>query len=866
MNPNDFSQYLLLGEHYYCDGNFNFAERMLKQALLINPNHAKANELLAYIYLHHGEKDGALTHLQIATKQIDCSTQAFYQLGSLQLSLHIHHEAITSLKNAIHRGGLFFEAAHDLATAYASTGDLEQALFYYQKCLDLNSHSFELQFNIGRLYDYLNRPQEALNHYQKAIELKPDFAEAWSTRGCALHDLGLYEDALKHFEHALKINPNDYLIWFNKALTLSALKEFKDALLHFEEATRLNSNAYQAWSNKGLTLIELKHFEESLVCFDRALALEPDFAQSWSNKGHALYQLKRHDEALQCIDKAIELEPDFAEAWSNKGLVQHDLRQFNDAIISHSKSLEYKPHHSKTWLNFGLTLNEKKRHEEALHCFDKAIELEPDLAEAWSNKGIVLYELKRFEDAIKYLQKALQLDESISWLAGDLIHIQMRCAIWINLKEKIQTITNQALSEQRSVQPFTMLSLTDAPELQKRSAKIYCDDRYPTNSSLGDIALVTRKNKIRLGYFSPDFKGHAVSFLCSELFKLHDRNQFEVIAFSFRSISQSDEITEQLKKSFDQFIDVENMSDLDVAKLSRTMGIDIAVDLAGHTQYARTGIFSYRAAPIQVNWLGYAGTIGADYIDYLVADPIVIPPSNQELFFEKIVYLPHSYLVDDPNRLPTKRNFNRDEFDLPEDAFVFCCLNNDYKFNEAVLDVWSEILHKAPQSVLWLSENNVFFQKNIKSEFTRRQIDGSRIIFAKRMESMGDHLARYQLADLFLDTFPYNAHSTAIDSLKAGVPILTRIGQSFPSRVAASLLNAIELPELITTSIEGYVGLALELALNPSKTSAIKQKLNEKIHSAPLFNTPLFTQNLEKAYLQMFNRYHSGKEPIHFSV
>ena len=293
---------------------------------------------------------------------------------------------------------------------------------------------------------------------------------------------------------------------------------------------------------------------------------------------------------------------------------------------------------------------------------------------------------------------------------------------------------------------------------------------------------------------------------------------------------------------------------------------DVAGWVSGHTQHARTGIFSYRAAPIQVNWLGYPGTSGADYIDYIVADKTIIPEQHQQFYTEKVVSLPDTYMVDDSKRIASSRLFSKQECGLPENTFVFCCFNNDYKFNEKVLDSWSRILLAVENSVLWISENNKYFKSNIATEFERRGVNPSKVIFAKKVELMADHLARYSLADLFLDTHPYNAHTTAVDSLKAGVPVLTLIGQSFAGRVAASLLRALGLPELITNTEEEYEALAIELAKNPEKIAAIKHKLANSLLTAPLFNTPLFTKHLESAYVKMHERYRAALPPEHIYI
>ena len=442
----------------------------------------------------------------------------------------------------------------------------------------------------------------------------------------------------------------------------------------------------------------------------------------------------------------------------------------------------------------------------------------------------------------------------------------MKICDWIGLTEFLERISKKVMANERVAQAFSLFALSDDALLHKKCSETNAQAKYPSNTSLGPILKLPKKEKIRIAYFSPDFRNHPVSFLTSELFETHDRSRFEVFAFSLKKEPASDEMNIRLRKGFDKFIDVDNMSDPDIAQLARELEIDIAVDLAGPTQYSRTKIFSYRVAPIQVNWLGYPGTIGTNFIDYIIADKIIIPESHQNFYAEKIVYLPNTYMVDDSKRIASTRVFTREECGLTKNAFVFCCFNNDYKFNPQVLDGWSRILLTAKNSVIWISENNKYFKANLLTEFEGRGIDSNRIIFAPRVQLMSDHLARFTLADLFLDTHPYNAHTTTVDALKAGVPVLTLKGQSFPSRVAASLLNAIDLTELITNTQEEYEALAIELALSPKKLADIKLRLASNRLTTPLFDTPLFTKNLETAYIKMVERYQADLEPEHISI
>ena len=420
------------------------------------------------------------------------------------------------------------------------------------------------------------------------------------------------------------------------------------------------------------------------------------------------------------------------------------------------------------------------------------------------------------------------------------------------------------MTKERVASPFVLLSLFDDAALHKKSSEIYLKSKHQFNPVLGPILKLSANQKIRIGYFSADFHNHATGYLMAELFELHDKNQFELVGFSFGPMV-NDEMRQRLEKSFDQFIEVDNKSDMEIAQLSRGLNIDIAIDLKGFTQDSRTGIFANRAAPIQVNYLGYPGTMGANYVDYIIADKTIIPIESQSCYSEKVVYLPNSYQVNDRKRLISEKQFTRQELGLSENDFVFCCFNNNYKILPATFDGWMRILKSVDGSVLWLFKDNPWAAENLKKEAQKQGIDGQRLVFAERMP-LPDHLARHRQADLFLDTLPYNAHTTTSDALWTGLPVLTLIGQSFASRVAASLLNALGLPELITNTQEEYEILAIELAKNPRQLAEIKLKLANNRFTAPLFDTPLFTKNLEAGYIKMYEIYQNNLQPEHILI
>ena len=462
-------------------------------------------------------------------------------------------------------------------------------------------------------------------------------------------------------------------------------------------------------------------------------------------------------------------------------------------------------------------------------------------------------------NAFSCYQKALALGCKANFLQGITLHLKNIIGDWSTNQQDIESLSNNIDLDKKVAPPMSFLSLGDSPKHQLKVAQIFTDSEYPEENVLGQISKYSNP-KIKIAYFSADFKDHPVAYLTTELFELHDRNRFEVYAFSIRK-SESSPTKDRLIAAFDHFIEVDDKTDQAVAELARSLKIDIAIDLGGHTQHARTTIFAHRAAPIQVNYLGFAGTMGASYMDYIVADKVVIPQEFQEFYREKKVYLPNSYMVDDSTRVPSNKALSRADFGLPENKVVFCCFNNSYKFNPPRIASFAKILTNVPNSAMWITENNASFKQNLLTELNKLGIDEHRIIFATKIDAMADHLARYRLADLFLDTSPYNAHTTALDSLKAGVPIITMAGKSFASRVGASLLSAIGLPELITYSEEEFIQLACTLGKDAQALKAVKSKLATNCLTMPLFNSQLYCKHLEAAYQEMYQRYINNLSP-----
>ena len=723
----------------------------------------------------------------------------------------------------------YFDAIHLLAVVSASQGKYEESITYYKRALELNKKDPSVLNNLGSSLNALGKNSEALLAFKGSLKIDPAIPEFWYNVGNTLCDLERYEEAVIYYERSLEINP-EY---------------------------------YQALNNFGLALFKLNRHSESLTYFDRAYLLNEYFLDCLINKGEALKELKRYEESLACNQRVLTMNPEYVEAWSNQGLVLNELKRYDEAMAHYDKALSLKPDYHEAWSNKGVTLSELKRYDEAMAHYDKALSLKPDYHEAWSNKGVTLSELKRYDETMAHYDKALSLKPDIDWAFGDLRYTKMKICSWSGLAESLRDISKKVVANEKVAQPFPLLALNDDTLLHKKSSEIYIQSRYPFNPTLELIRKHAINEKIRIGYFSTDFKNHPVALLIAELFETHDRNRFEIYAFSLENAT--DEMRGRLVMAFDRFIDAESMSDVEIAQASRGLSIDIAVDLTGFTQNSRTGIFAHRAAPIQVNYLGYPGTMGADYLDYIIADKTLISPEVESCYSEKVIYLPNSYQVNDRKRIISDKQFTRQELGLSEHGFVFCCFNNNYKILPATFEGWMRILKAVEGSVLWLFQDNSWAVENLKKETEKQGIDSQRLFFAERMP-LAEHLARHRQADLFLDTFPYNAHTTASDALWTGLPVLTLMGRSFASRVAASLLNAVGLPELITSTQEEYEALAIELALNPHKLADIKLKLAKNRLTTPLFDTPLFTKNLESAYIKMYERYQDDLEPDHITI
>jgi len=700
---------------------------------------------------------------------------------------------------------------------YTQEARFSQAKPIFKYVLKIQPKNFDALHAMGFISGIENNHQEAVYYSLKALKIKPDDLEVNINCARALHEVGKHLDSINYYQKAIFLNPNNNELWLGCGKSFQSLKNYEEAIAHYDKALSLNPDFAPAWSNKGITLYELKLYEEAIAHFDKALSLDPNLAAVWSNKGNALYELRCYEEAISHFNKALSLKPDFALALSNKGNALNELRCYDEAIA----------------------------------LYDKALSVKPDYREAWSNKGNTLKFLKRHDESAKCYQKALELNIEDSYLQGQAHHQMMLGCDWTNYEKNINELFYLVREGRKGGEPFGFQGIASSEELLKKCAEIYANDKFPALRNFSESSQ-HKHHKIRIGYLGGEFRKHATAILMTRVWELHDKSKFEIFAFD-NGWNDGSNYRQRIDEAFTNVFDISKTSDLEVVRLIQENEIDILVNLNGFFGEFRQRVFSYKPSPIQVNYLGFPGTIGSKYIDYIIADKVVIPEESKTHYVEKVLYLPNSYQANDDQRKISDRQFSRAQLGLPDDAFVFACFNNNYKITPFVFDSWMRILSLVHGGFLWLLADNPIAKENLIKEAVSRGIDSSRLIFAERMP-IEEHLARHNFADLFLDTFPYNAHTTASDALWAGLPVLTLMGGTFPGRVAASLLSAVGLSELIANTQEEYEVMAITLAMNSKKLAEIKLKLAINRLSAPLFDTPLFTKNLEAAYVKMFEQ------------
>jgi protein O-GlcNAc transferase len=850
------------GVRHHRAGQLAEAEKSYRAALAHRSDHPDALHLLGVIALQVQRYDAAVELIGQAVRVSGDNPAFLASLGLALLHQGKFEGALPMLDRALALKPDYVEVLHNRGRVLQQLGRLDEALVSYRQAVAVSPGLAEAHNNSSAILREMGRFEEALAAFERASALKPDLATAWLSCGDLLFGLRQFEKALRSIDSALERDPGLAGAWLSRGNACAGLGRQADALAAFDRALNINPALVGAWVGRGNVLCECDRHDEALRCYDRALELDSRLASVWLGCGNAFAAERRYEDALAAYDMALGLDPGFSGAWLGRGNVLRELTRADDAIAAYDEALRIEPGLAQAHLGRGNVLSELRRGDAALSAYDKAIALRPDLAEAWLGRGHVLREAGRFVEALAAYDEASKLKPRLPGVQGARLKAKMQVCDWSNFDaERAQLLAS--LQSAQIVQPFDLLSLSLSARDQYQCAKLFSHRSWPQVSREARSRRPPARERIRLAYISADFRQHPMAYLMADIFEHHDTSLFDVTAISIGPDDGS-ATRRRLEAAFERFVDARTLTDAEIAGLLEDLEVDIVVDLMGYTRGARTGVIARRPAPVQVNYLGFPGTTGSAHIDYIIADRVVIPGASRQFFAEKVACLPFTYYpggrAPRSDKTPARRDVG-----LPADAFVFSCFNNSFKILPDVFESWMRILKQVEGSVLWLLEDNALAAVNLRREATARGIAGERLIFAPRVQQ-ADHLARQPCADLFTDTLPYNAHTTALDALWEGVPVLTRIGETFAGRVAASLLTALDLPELIVETADDYERLAIELALYPERLSSLKRKIREKRAETSLFDTKRFTTHMESAYAMMVERHRAGLAPDHFVV
>lgn len=716
-------------------------------------------------------------------------------------------------------------AHYFLGLIAAGAGRYEEAVDALRASLATDPAQPAALNNLGVALRRLKRFAEAADAFAGAVALRPDYAEAHANRGNAWRDLGRPAEALASYDQALALRPD----------------------------------LAEAHNGRGNALVDLQRPADALAAFDRAIALRPDHAESHSNRARALLALGDAAAALAAAERSLAANPANPEALVNRGNALAALRRRADALASFDAALRLDPRHATALANRGGVLLEANRPEDALAAYDQALAIDRAFAEALEGRAIAATRARRLDDAAATYARLAELAPAYPYVAGSVLHARMLCADWTGIDALQDTIRAGLAAGARVAEPFGYQGIARSEADLKACAEVFARHEFPARAPLVTRSVPAADGRITIGYLCGEFREHATTILLCGVFERHRKDRFRLIAFDNGGADDSD-YRRRVEAAFDEIVDISRLGDREAAEAIRQRGVDVLVNLNGYYGEHRLGVFAWRPSPVQVNYLGFPGTLGAPYVDYIVADRVVLPEASRAHYTEQVAWLPHAYQANDDQREVDPQPVTRAEFGLPDDAFVFCCFNNAYKITPGTFASWMRILQQVPRGVLWLLRDAPAVEQRLRREADALGVAPARLVFAERLPP-ARHLARHRVADLFLDTLPYNAHTTASDALWAGLPVLTCMGTTFPGRVAASLLQALGLPELVAGDMARYEALAVELASGPERLAALRERLAQARRSSPLFDTARTTRALEDLYASMVGRNRQGLPP-----
>jgi protein O-GlcNAc transferase len=876
-------------------GQIQEAYRLYASVLKAQPNHAEANHNVAVLAVSLDKIQEALPFFKTALEANPSIDQFWQSYISALLSLDQvadAQEVLDQAKSKGAKGEVFDQLEQKLTVALQSLnkdekavtlvappseqlqlittlythGYLEQALSEAKQMLETFPTSVLLNNIAGASNAGLLQFDAAINNYKQVLRINPHHADAYYNMGIVQKGRGDLEAAIATYKKAIKIKPDYAEAYYNMGVAQQDQEDLDSALDSYKQAINIKPDYAQAYNNMGNVLNSKRDPEQAVDSFKQAIKHKPDYAQAYNNMGVVLHEEGDLAAAMDSYKQALKIKPNYADAYNNMGLSLNNSGDFEAALDSYKKAVKNNPDYADAYNNMGNTLHSKGDLEAAIQSYKQVLKIKPDHADAYNNMGNSLAGMHDSEAAIQSFVMALKYKPNHPFARAYKLHIQAYICDWVGLQEDQHLIPTLGIADEQasSFMMFGMMALEDAPERHRLRSEVYAKSTFK-QSPLPLAPKPSQKPKrLRIGYFSGDFQNHPVMYALIEVLEQHNRALFEVYAYSFGP-DTSDEIRQRVMRTVDVFNHVKDMDDQTIALLARQDKIDIAIDLTGYTKNGRTGIFAYRAAPVQIAMLGYPGTSGTTFIDYIMTDQTLLPTENQKLFSEKPIYMPYSQCSLEANIPLLDTTPTRLELGLPEEGFVFCAINSTYKITPAEFDIWMRLLRQVDDSVLWLLESNRLARGNLVKEAEVRGVDPKRLVFQPKMvtdaASQQQYLSQFRQADLYLDTFIYGAGSTAANALWAGLPVLTLIGQGMSTRMAASYLNSLGLSELITTTGAAYETLALELSKNPQRLALLKHTLGAACQTAPLFDSALQTKYLENGYQQAYQRYFDDQLP-----
>ncbi|MFO1249302.1 MAG: tetratricopeptide repeat protein [Alphaproteobacteria bacterium] len=844
-------------------GDLDRAQELYRQAAESGPRDHRALHLWGVLRSQRGDHARAI---ELISKALSIQPNDFGAHSNYGLALagaQRYGEAIASYDRAIALKPDFFQAHYSRGIALANLRRFAEATASFRTALRFQPDNAAALYHLGLSLEPAGQFEEAIACYDRALELAPDLPDGWDTRGNALHALGRDEEALASYAKALAIKPGSARAHYNRGIALAAMNRHEDAIASYDRALAADPNFSAAWTNRGASFVALRLFGEAIKSFDAALAHGAGDLTALTGKAAALHYCGDYAQSLSLCAQVLTIQPGSTHALLVKAQNLRSMAQNMQALAAFDAVLAIQPGDADAWNGRGAVLHALGHFDEALNAFERALAARPDFPDALTSHALLMKVHRGDYDAARAgLERSLALDPGQPFIPGELLHLKMQAGDWSGFDREKAALDQGVRAGLPVARPFVYQAVSGRPADIQECARIFSGRLFAKPVAR---AFEPRSHaKIRLGYVSGEFKEHATADLMAGLYEQHDRDRFEVVAIDNTGPHASPMRT-RLEAAFDKMLDVSQLGDEEASKLIRTHEIDILIDLNGYFGAPRTALFAQRSAPVQVNYLGFPGTLGAAFMDYIIADEVVIPDGDRAFYDEKVVWLPSSYQANDARRAMPAAPPARGDVGLPAKAFVFCSFNQSYKLTPDTFASWMRILKATPGSVLWLLDGMAPFAGNLRREVEQLGVKGERIVFAPFV-SAEKHLQRLACADLFLDSLPCNAHTTASDALWAGLPVLTCLGSSFPGRVASSLLKAAGLPELCTQTAEEFEALAIRLAGSPAELNALRTRLHANRRSSPLFDTGLFRKHIEAAYAGMWNRYENGLPPDHFAL